>query len=73
MKGYSLACVIDIIKEDLQNVGPHDKSYFDTKTHIFNSLLFSGSVCKAVHHITKKNISGVLQPDDTDEKQNALL
>ena len=36
---YFIALVTDTIEEALQNVGMHNKTDFNTKTHIFNSLL----------------------------------
>lgn len=69
MKGDFIALATDTIEEALQNVGPHDKIDFDTKTHIFNSLLLSGRIREAVRYITNRNNGGILQPDDTDEKE----
>ena len=48
MKGDFRALVTDAMEEALQNVGPHDKSDFDTKTHIFNSLLLIRQIHEAV-------------------------
>ena len=49
-----IALVMDAIEEALQNVGPYDKTDFDTQTHIFNSLLLSGQIGEAVCYITSK-------------------
>ena len=42
MKCDFIALITDTIEEALQNEGPHDKTDFDTKTYIFNSLLLNG-------------------------------
>ena len=52
MKGDFIALVTDTIEEALQNVGPHDKTDFDTKTHVFNLLQLSGRIHKAVCYVT---------------------
>ena len=68
MKGEFISLITDTIEKVLQNVGPHNKTDFDTKTHIFNSLLLSKRIIEAVRYITNQNNGGILQPDDTDEK-----
>ena len=55
MKGNFISLVTDIMDEALQNVGPYDKTNFDTKTHIFNSLLLSGLFHEAVRCNTNQN------------------
>ena len=55
MRGDFTLLVIDTIEEAHQNVRTHDKTYFYTKTHIFNSLLLSGWICEAVWYKTNQN------------------
>ena len=73
MKGDFIDLVTSTIKEALQNAEPHDKTNFDTKTHILNSLLLSGWIHKAVCYVTNQNNERKVQPDDTDEKAGCLL
>ena len=73
MKGNFIALITDTMEEALQNVGPHNKTDFDTKTHIFNSLLLSGQIHEALRYITNQKNGGILQPDDTDEKTGRLV
>ena len=60
MKSDFIALVTDNMEEALQNVGPHNKTDFDTKTHIFNSLLLSGQICEAVKYIPNRKNGGML-------------
>ena len=50
MKGDFIALATDTMEKALQNVGPQIKTDFETKTHIFNSLLLSGQLHEEVKY-----------------------
>ena len=69
-KGNHAALVADTIDEALSNIKsktiPPEES--EVRARVFNSLLLSGRVREAVRYSTNRDQTGILDPEDIDEK-----